>query len=179
MSCTTLYQINPDGDVVAAVDFPNAFRSAIAVWIDLAKRYEVVPPGPEGLGMLLLDDKTIKRLWDLWKDPRLTEDERVVHLSTFDEALCRAEDFPKLIGAFRRYGATLPNSSLAEQADAIEKLPPDARGCGWRQTSVAAGNWTVHDDREEDDPGRPYNIDRDDDHFWIFESLAEKPPPPR
>src|SRR4051812_3266481 len=101
MSRTTLYRIDADGTLEPFEEFRNAFRSAMFVWGDFAVRYGIMPR--EETHRILTDMGVARRVWGLYKDPRVPRHERIVMLSTHDRALCRAADFPELIAAMRQY----------------------------------------------------------------------------
>lgn len=91
MSYSTLYNIQPNGDVVSHQDFGNAFQGAMIVWMDMIGRYL---GSPDTAAMYLMDDSKQQQLWDLVKDPRLPRHHKIVMLSTYDNRLCRSENFP-------------------------------------------------------------------------------------
>jgi hypothetical protein len=177
MSRTLLYAAGPSGDMVEVAEFANAFRGAMFVWLDFARRRLGVADDA-GIGSLLCNMAAMQEVWDLGKAPSVPRHERIVMCSTFDNVACRAEDFPELIAAFRRYtrefgGPFSAHCSLGEQADAIERLPAGTRAIGWQQTSVTSNPWAVPDG----DESRPFNIDRDPAPSWLFDLVAQGGPP--
>lgn len=167
MSCSTLYDVLPSGDVVPVEDFPNAWLGAMAIWRDIPPRYG-------------LADTTIfgdsARVWDLARDPAVCRHHRIVLMATFDNYLCRSADFPELAAAFRAYAREVSREChCGAWADAIGRLPADSLGCGWRQTSVIADPWAIWFE-EDEDTSRRYNVFRDSGHSWLFDKLREAVP---
>lgn len=112
----------------------------------------------------------MQEVWDLIKDDRITEYEKICMKSTFDNVLVKKENLPKLIEAFRNFEG---QSSLPEQADLIlEELKIDDTflAIGWNQTSVNGDNWENFGDyNEETELYEPYNINTMDRHWFLFD----------
>lgn len=163
MSYTTLKKIDTNGDIVDYCDFGNSYFSGMLVWNRLKDKYNVETT------FINYDN-----VWKLASDTNVLEHERIVLLSTFDRALCRSEDFVKLIDAFVKFYEELPEKlkrcTILAQAEKIKEMMEDKSiiGCAWQQTSVAEEQWEI---MEGDDKFRPYNIFKDANHFWIFEEL--------
>lgn len=132
MSYTEIYRVTPKGNTRFEGEIHNAFRGAMAVWKYLEEKY--LPP-------FFLHGQKFNRMfgemqevWDLSKDQRLSEAERICLLSTFDNVMVLKEDIPKLCAAFREFAG---ETSLPEQATLIETIPKDNMwGIVWNQTSV-------------------------------------------
>ena len=155
MSTTTVYAAFDDGDMTPVASFRNAFRGAFHVWAELSERY---------LGHVLRLGGNLQTLWDLDKDPRLTDDERLVHVSTFDRAFVRREHMRRIADALDAFVPSTEN--LTGQAAAIRKAWEDgARVVAWCHTSVAGDlDWSTmgpRDEADEDAEAVPFNIDRD------------------
>lgn len=135
MSYTEIYRVTTKGNTRLEGEVQNSHRGAMSVWNYLEEKY--LPPfflhGQKFSRMF----GEMQEVWNLSKDPRLTESERICLMSTFDNVVVLAEDIPKLLKAFREFPG---NTSLPEQADIIESIPKDKRllGICWNQTSVNA-----------------------------------------
>lgn len=157
------------------LEFSNAWRGAMYVWSDVAKRYCGLKHFPTGI----FDDDEDRQM-EVWNyDNRhpgeMAEHEAIVLLSTMDHALLEPDQWERLVEAFEKYGAEHPGSSYSEQAaalrDALEGPGEDVEmtGIGWLQTSVCDTEWLVFGDDEEE--RRPYNPAQDSGHFWLFEQF--------
>lgn len=134
-----MYAAPEGGTFETIAEFKNAWGSAMYVWRALGKKYF----GDE-LRVMLKPDT----FWPLplWKDPRLTEDERAVFVSTFDKCLVRADDSPRLAELFREFVKRHPPNEgevchLPAMADVLDNLADYCKGfapaaVGWQQTSV-------------------------------------------
>jgi len=171
MSRTTLYAVGADGEVQEYAEFRNSHGSAGYVWRVMGDRYI----GPDAYSTALFSDG-MQRLWDLWRDTILPLHHRAVMLFTFDHVMVRAEDFVRLaedMEAFvRDFYPDGSACSLPEQAATLREMATEKgiRGACWQQTRVAESLWYVYGD-EGDDEGRAYNIDVDDKHWWLYETL--------
>lgn len=137
MSYTEIYRITKAGNTIMVGEVRNSHRGAMAVWTQLEDKY--LPPfikyGQKFTRMM--DETEAQHVWDLCKDPRLSEAELICLLSTYDKVLVLKEDIARLCKAFRDYPG---QTSLPEQADIIEKLAThkNCYGVCWNQTSVNA-----------------------------------------
>lgn len=132
MSTTTIYRLGREPGELA--EFRNSWRGAMQVWNHIAKRYlklEMFPfHGPDQ-----------GRVWGATKTHPLSPEERIVLLSTMDNAVVRGADVPAVAAAFDAYGAGHTDSSFREQAQAMRELiasgeiKPDD-WIAWQQTSV-------------------------------------------
>lgn len=160
MSSTKIFAAFSDGDMVTVASISNAFQGAFHVWDTLVSKYM-----GSKLAFMMMDTKVMQRLWDLAEDPRLSPNERLVHLSTFDRVYVRRENMRAVADAIEAFEPTTPN--LKAQAEAIRKAWEDgARVLAWQQTTVSCElDWTGMRPREvpdDEDSGRlPFNIDRD------------------
>lgn len=147
MSGTVVYAAFEDGDLIELESVSNAYLGAMHVWRTLADKY---------LGGLNLFGN-LDALWLLSVDPRLTEAERLVHVSTFDYAFVRTENMIELADALDRFAP--PTENLRRQAALIRQAHADgARIVAWVQTTVADLAWRG-DGTNEDDLDAPFNID--------------------
>jgi len=126
-------------------------------------------------------DRGRTQLKDVWRlansDSPLTDDERIVLISTYDWAVTKREDVPKLISAYRNFN--VGETSLSEQADVLANMLDDPKyndviAVAFNQTSVNTALWEMG----EDDLARPceqlpYNILNEGKHFYVFEDKVE------
>ncbi len=176
MSYTEIYKFNKEGQAEMIGEVKNAFRGAMAVWTILEKKYlpKYVPSWAFDLDkeysrMGTFDRGGAAQIWNLVDDSRLSEAEKIVLSSTFDNVVVMVADIPKLVAAFRAFEG---DTSLAEQADLIEGAT-DLIAIAWNQTSVNGDAWqsdtSVIEDDDEFYP--PYNILKENKHWDLF-----KPP---
>lgn len=174
MSHTELYRVRADGLIEPADRFGSAWHGAPIVWGKLAEKYL-----GRNSAAWMLDPRLLRRLWGLADDPAVSRAERITLLSTFDRVLCEAARFSELNWAFDEFlkeHDPLGRSHCSLMAQAIVILRqtwsyPGVLGVGWRQTSVTDCPWVVYD--EETDEDRPYDINRDKGHWWLFERFEE------
>ncbi len=184
MSYTEIYIFGEDGAASFYWEVDNAFRGAMAVWMQIEKKYLPSLPVPDWefnptpgkyysrFAVASFTDegrKLLKEVWDLrFKESPLSKNERIVFLSTMDEAIIKRENLPELIKAYREYEG---ETSLPEQADILEKIyneEPGVIAVGFNQTSVCADPW-VSEEQDEDGEWLPYNILEGKEHFDVFD----------
>ena len=192
MSYTAIYAFGKDGNAFFYGQIANAWRGAMAIWRTLEERYlpTCVPSWVKARYWFRPDmpqDELIKRIgykpsrlmsggdpkdiWELAQNPDVSMTDRIVLYTTYDKALVKKEDLPKVIDAFRKFDGV---SSLPEQAEILEVAynDPDVFAIGWDQNSTVADNWGNHGGYDENrDEEIPYNYLSGEEHFWIFDEL--------
>ncbi len=169
MSETTIFFLA--GENSKSVDFKNAFRGALYIWNDVAKRY----CGFETFPHFKVDDQM--KVWNFGNNnpDKMPRHEAIVMASTMDKALLEPNKWQELVEAFERYGIDNPNSSIGQQATVIrEVMEADhdnkITGIAWRQTSVCGDcMWTPWN--EETEEYDSYDPAQNDKHFWIIEQI--------
>ena len=184
MSYTELFGLTRNS-VIGIGETANAWRGAMAVWIILEKKYltPFVPQWAVEMGeqdkehsrtaALNFDNKgpsPIKEIWDLVDSPRLSETEKIVLCSTFDNVLAKVESIGRVLSAFRKFEG---ETSLGEQADIMEtavRENPEIVAIGWNHTSVNGDTWA---NETCDDDGEPvgYNLETGKRHWFLIEEL--------
>jgi hypothetical protein len=170
MSCTTLYAAFEDGDMKPVHRYSNSYCGAFMIWTYMIDRYLAAdkPTGP-----WLGNEAFLQKLWDLVDDLSIPFAERVVLATTFDGVLVRGSEREKIAVCLMAVSRLLPpQNHLDLQFDDIFALPDTARAIGWQQTSVAPSFWCVSSSLNEYDE-RPYNIDTDTDHWWLFDEIEQ------
>ncbi len=166
MSSTIIYGFNKEGNTFFFDETKNAFRGAWATWREMEIRH--LPPTFMGISRTTNPEK-VKEIWNLADRKDIPLHERIVLHTTFDKCLVKAEDIPKVIDAFRKFGGT---TSLPEQADILEKLPEGTIAVGWNQSSVNCDDWSGQGGYdEENDEAIPYNCLTMNEHYWLFDEL--------
>ncbi|WP_116787651.1 hypothetical protein [Flavobacterium psychrotrophum] len=179
MSYTEIFKFNKDGEAECFAEIKNSHRGAMAIWNRMDVKYLPPLPQPGWLpfgGRLyrmadFLNKNSHQEIWDLFRDPNVSEVDRIVLGSTFDNVVVYSHDFTRLISAFKAFDG---ETSLKDQADAIMKLietEKDIIAIAWNQTSVNDDIWISPDpdDRDEDENRRPYNILKHTGHWDLFE----------
>lgn len=126
---------------------PQATRGAFYFWIWLEEKY--LPPfryhdelRPVSRLSYLLDGSKAQEIWDLWKDSRLSSDERLVLFSTFDYNYLPFERIPDMVEAMRAVHLLMEEgSNFGKQADALEclfKERKDVQAVAFNGTSVTS-----------------------------------------
>jgi hypothetical protein len=167
MSYTTLFIIKPDGEFKAAATFGNAHRSAMLVWLELAKKY-----GIADATTMLFDEKKAGEIWNIGRRADVEECDRITMLTTFDAMVVKKQHLKKVVDAMRECAQkSLPDhSSISQQADEIEKLLDDnIFGIAWNQTSVCS-SWDGYYDANTES----YNLNNAKTHRIMFEEVHDK-----
>lgn len=179
MSYTEIYAFGKDGNAYLAAEVHNAWRGSMAVWQTMEKRYlpQFYDHGVKTTRLLSGkqgEDDPAREVWALADNLEIPLHERIAMSVTFDDCLVKAEDIPRVVDAFRKFGG---ETSLKEQADILEKLlelDPDVIAVGWNGTSVTAENWAnTGGYDEENEEVLPYNCLTGDRHYWLFDELKE------
>lgn len=165
MSRTTIYAFPVAGPGVKVCEFANSWGSASRIWTSLSEKY--LGDRNAWLGDLLMSEK----LWKLRDDSRLSNEERLVLLSTFDRALIPARNFTLLAAAFRKFAEQHPTEGVCHLRQFAVTLDLIAAGqlhlsvepaaVGFHQTSVSINPWWNEDEE------RLYDLSRDDNHFFL------------
>lgn len=151
MSSTVVYGAFEDGDMTEVGSIKNSYGGAMHVWRALALKYL-------GSFDVFANLSRLDRLWKLSDDPRLSETERIVHVSTFDRAFVRRENILRVADALEAFVPASDNLKL--QASLLRTAYRDgARVVGWQQTTVSECLWEMATEDGED--SRPFNIDSD------------------
>lgn len=160
MSCTEMYVVDSDGDVILHKEFSNSHRGAMMVWRQIAENmgFNVDFPFLVGDG--------IQKVWNIWKDNTAPLSHRIVMASTFDNVMVKRENLPNLIEAIEEYSKAFDPGHLLSQAATLRELTNDDQVAAicWNQTSVNCNPWM-------DDEGEPYNINSGLRHWFLFDAL--------
>lgn len=199
MSQIIIYRFRKDGTAVKHAWFMNAWKGSVAIWQALEQKY-LPPYVPEfamrkwwyrpGMTTQELAEKlhfapsrtgvgtgsAIQEIWDLADNPQVSEDDRIVLLTTLDNMLLRKENIPRAAAAFRNFEG---ETSLPRQAEILEQLAAmeDCIAVGWCQNSVVSEDWSScggYDGRTQ--RVLPYNCITMNNHEWIMDALNSKTP---
>jgi hypothetical protein len=162
MSYTTIKYVNGDGDVYDGKEFRNSHYAPV-IWKTLYDKY--IPNLDSHFFMC--DD----RLWDLQYSYKLSNYEWYVFLSTFDRIIVPPELFSIVSESFSKF---VPYSKdcidhskgYIDFINNVYDLEPTCRGICWYTTSLIEDPWYIEDD-ENDENDRLYNIDIDDNHYFM------------
>lgn len=179
MSYTEIFGFNKNGDAYSIGEIRNAFRGAMAVWTIIEKKY--LPPWKPLWAMTIESDysrvsdmsgESMEEIWSLFKSDKVTEIDRIVLGSTFDNVIVMKKDISKVLECFRAFEG---ESSLKEQADLIvdHLIDHDPEAIAWNGTSVNSDNWCNYGGQDEDDEPIPYNLNTGDRHWDLFESVEK------
>ena len=156
-----------DGLAETAAEFGNAWGGAARIWNSLYNTYLKDPNSEYDSWVSAFTRNNGEPLWQLREREDIPFFERVVLVGTFDKAILRRENFSKFAGHLREFVAKYPAPGachLNKWADFIEKS--DAEAIAFHATSVSSSHWWIRDD---DDDGRPYDLNRDNDHFEVYD----------
>ena len=180
MSYTEIYKFKKGGDAEKFASVKNAFRGAMAIWVNIEKRYL-----PKHIPYWAINNTSkeysrisdvsvpsaVEEIWNLFESKGVSEVDKIVLGSTFDNVVVMKEDLPKLIDAFRKFEG---ETSLKEQADLIENAlnnDDDLIAIAWNQTSVNGQAWESDEtsfDVDNEVYYLPYNLLKHDKHWNLF-----------
>lgn len=162
MSQTIIIPFDKDGNAMLNNEhvFQNAWRGAMAIWLYLLKKYH--PQSDPYILMARITDAN-KLISELANNPNLEEWEKIVLHTTYDGALVRREELPRVAAAFMEFPET---SSLKAQAVILDLLSKaeNISAVGWDQNNICESGWRFAD-------GRPYNYNEGNDHYFIFDEI--------
>lgn len=148
MSTTLIFAVKQDDEPVFIGETRNAFRGAMYVWKDMAKRYFGLGGFPH------FDEEMQRRIWNAGNEKPLTEAEMIVLASTMDKAIVAKPGIEKLLVAFEEYGTAHEQSSISEQAELIRSnidTIQDGYSLAWIQTSVCGDGWFCEQDEDSEE----------------------------
>jgi hypothetical protein len=152
MSYTEIYEFNKNGKIINVSEIQNAWRGAMAIWGIIEKKY--LKPLPKPIWMLDRDyntrgysrcdmiytgnDSPMHEIWNCFDSDEISEIDRIVLGTTFDNILVKYKNINRVIDAFIKFEG---ETSLKEQAEILRKINPEDRiyAIGWNQTSVCEG----------------------------------------
>jgi hypothetical protein len=183
MSSTTLYTIQPDGDLEVAAEYRNSHGFCPSIWTVLVAKY--VPDGMPiggtehdrfdwimaGRKTWLMDsDHCFKHMGPASRNGSMVDSDALCYAITLDFAAVARDDLAIIADALDKFcvdhGAP-PIGHLSAMASKLRELgSTDIRGVCWNGTSLGdtfAGGIYI----EAEDDSRSYNFDVDDKHFWV------------
>ena len=180
MSYTEIYTFNKEGNAEMTGEVKNAFRGAMAVWSEIDKKY--LPPfkpcwAEAGKIYSRASDFIgggLREVWDLFDNPKLSESDKIVLGTTFDDVIVMRDDVPKVLEAFKAFEG---NTSLLEQAEEIKRVlneDNDVIAIAWNQTSVNGDAWETSTMDENQEYYLPYNILTGTEHWDLFNNLKDE-----
>lgn len=161
-----MFKIGTDLKITPIAEFRNAWGSAAAVWTVLSAKYL----GNESAW--LTGERNLQPLWDLWKDPRLSYDERVAHLFTFDGAVVGYETRHEAAMALREFSPNI-DPACVNHMDAIAgelEKADECYGFCFHQTSVSENPWMI---RQGEDSYVQYDFANGNKHFDVIMSAND------
>ncbi len=175
MSYTEIYKFNSRGKAEHIGETNNSWLGAAAVWGILEDKYlEPYFPSWGEIGekysrlSMMFRPELMQEIWDLDKNDKVSDVDKIVLLSTFDNVVVLRKDIDRLLNAFEQFEG---ETSLKDQAQIIRnaiKEDPKLIGIAWNQTSVNADSWITEG---KNGKWRPYNIKRDSKHWSLFDEL--------
>lgn len=185
MSYTEIFTFDKKGNASQYGEVKNAFRGAMQVWNLLDFKY--LPPfiPTWALNLPVREERYhrssdfmgggLKEVWSLFDNPDISETDKIVLGTTFDNVVVMKENLQSVIDAFRAFEG---ETSLKEQADILEEAlnDEDVIAVAWNQTSVNGGAWETGDvfyDEDGDEQLVPYNLSGDK-HWDLFNEKVEE-----
>ena len=156
-----------DGKAKDAIEYRNAWGGAARIWNALFDKYLKNPSIPYHTWIC---PRGTQALWGLAKNKMIPIFERAIHVSTFDLAYIRRENFTKHCGYLRKFDETYPVcgqvNHLKTWADKIETL--DCEAIGFHGTSVAENSWINWDEEKDGSEKVPLS-----EGFEVYEWLGD------
>lgn len=173
MAWLTIYKITTDGTLeqfafVSDPRFGAPFVWHRLYWRYLADKKATQPPS--------LTEELLKSVFALADDERLSLDERIVLKTTFDYAMVKRENIGRLIEAMNKfmagYNGDAGGCNFKDQITVLEILAIDAtcQAVAWCQIDKTESMWDV---KTEDGSVRPYNINTESKHWFVFAEQAD------
>lgn len=134
---------------------------AYAIWLVMEREYL-----PKRSFSRLNSSYEAKEIWKLWERQDIPMARRVALLCTMEQGIVRKEEMPQLVEYFREFSDKI--GVLADVADVIEEMmeDDDVAAVAWNWNDAVDSPW-----REDED--EPYDCDVGDNHFWVFDAIAE------
>lgn len=149
---------NNKGKVEWQSEFQNAWRGAMAVWLYFWEKYDL----RQGEWTNPITPEDYKRIWDLYKEDRLSRAEKILLGSTFDWVVIRRSEFEQLAKVYEDFNI----GSLPEQAKILRENFNDEKveAITYCHTSVSENVW------------EKYNLHRKKNkkHWFLFDELTSQ-----
>lgn len=152
MSYCAIKAIAKGGKVAEESEYRNAWLGAMSLWTHLMKKY-LRRPGEDdaALNGRVFYTGQAKEIWGLYKDERLSQDEKIALACTFDNVLIRKKDMKRVAEALKNVGKEMGGyevchvSSWGYAIDGMlsKKTADRLMGVGFYHTSVAEDPWPV------------------------------------
>lgn len=168
MSYTTVKLINTEWKVIDVTRLSNSWGCAAYVWGALAKRYL------NDDYKWLSDPVASRATWDLYKDDRLQDFEKIVLASTFDYAIIEYSRFEAAAEAFTAFPRKHdPGKGVCHMVTIANLLRTYANapsiGMCFQQTSVSRDCWVGEYD-EHLEESTPFNF-AEEKHYFVFSGV--------
>jgi len=163
MSYTVLYGLDSKKELEELGEYTNSHLAAPTIWNVLARHI-----GRDRLSYGM-DESEMKAFWAVWKLPVVPVFEKIVMLSTYDNAYVSKENIPKLLDAYKEFIKTFPdvNTHIPSYIADIEKAD-NLNGLCWWTSSIGEDPWFEWDDEDEE---VQYDFNSGDKHWELFEYL--------
>jgi len=191
MSCTEIYGFDKEGTAYLAAEIQNSWRGGMAIWRILEEKYLPLYrplstpahiPNEQIESYLgykpsrcrcLENDIAMKEIWNLVDSDNVSFTDKIVLATTLDKVIIRKDELPMVIKAFNDFEG---ETSLKEQAEILDKMYKDDKctAVGWNQTSVNSDTWDCYGYDEELDESIPYNLNKNDKHWFLFDELKQQ-----
>ncbi|MBC2292940.1 hypothetical protein HCC36_06805 [Listeria booriae] len=165
MSSTNIHVVKTNGDVEFYAEVKNSFAGAMHIWNNLNTKYDFRDDFFSGF----------KKTWGNFNKDVYEDFEDVALGSTFDKVIVKKEEIPLLITAYEKYINEFDGSNLRLQIEIFKQIEQETNviGIAWCQTSVSGDLWDFGYDEEKDEP-IPYNINKGDSHWFLFDDINGK-----
>lgn len=167
MSTTSLIEFH-DGVADVCHEFDNSWGGAAKIWGDLFEAY-VEKKGKYDNWLTASQDK---RLWQVHKDPRMSQPERLVYAFCCDNAIVKRENFQAMAEALRDFEARYPSDGHVSHLEGWAKVfeASDAEAIGLHATSVCENPWSDWDEEQDDEIA--YDLNSGQKHWFVFEEFG-------
>jgi hypothetical protein len=192
MSATLIHPIAPDSSVsLEGRSIANAFRGTAAIRLPVIDKFgredrhayiaqisrAINPDGDLARSAFMGHVELLDPDWLV----RLSKREdvhpfvRSVLMTTFDGAVVRMEEIPRLILDMKQFDREFSDprlpTNLAQQVDCLEGLANTEKiiGVCWNPWSGNVDAWRVVGDKQVE---RAYNLELDNEHFFIYDRIG-------
>lgn len=133
MASTEIYVIRKDRSADLYDSVPKAMGGALLMWQNLEKKY--LPSYTDSDNAKFFDwlkerwgyvhrfaygEKAMREIWELWDNPNVSEDDKIILATTFDQTYIERDLLPRVSDLYRH--ADISTEQMARQADVLDRI---------------------------------------------------------
>ena len=167
MSYTEMLVVRKNGDVESYKEYRNSHLFAIPIWEYMWERY---------IGEKYSISSNHDVLWKLYNDESILDADRAILASTYDNVVLKSENFLRFVIDAKQMPPRFCEYHIVTIIEDIKSFfgNEDIIGVCWNGTSISCDFWNVPEGDEYCGDSRPYNIFKDDDHWFLYDALDKE-----